>query len=95
MAGSLKDAVCTAMILGTDSLEDRSGTAEALCNVELRYVHVVVVLCICHSRCEKLLNRFTRSFGCELEDCQCLGCIYTADEVENDLNLAGRDAKKL
>ena len=80
------------MILRTDSLKSRSGAYKALGNVELRYVHTEVVLCVSDCAFKQFYEIFGRALGGVLEDTHSGRDILASDKIENDAYLARRNS---
>ena len=90
---SLVDAVGAALSPGHHPLEDGAGGGEHLGHVELLNIHVEVVLSIGHGALEELHHRLRGSLGGLHEDGHSGTHILTADQIGNDLDLAGSDAE--
>ena len=92
MRGSLQNSVSSSLSSRADSLEHRTRANVALGNIEVVSVHVEVVLCVCDRALEELLEIFARRLRGVLQDCHCEVNGLVSDEVQNDLNLAGRNS---
>src|SRR5699024_6845576 len=90
---SLVDAVGAALSPGHHPLEDGAGGGEHLGHIELLNIHVEVILSIGHGALEELHHRLRGSLGGLHEDGHSGSHILTADQIGNDLNLAGSDAE--
>ena len=92
MAGSLKNSECSALCSRHDALESRTGTNEALGNIQVVRVHLEVMLRVGNGALEELDQGLRSALGSVLKDSHCGGGVLAADKIENDLNLARRDS---
>src|SRR5699024_4668680 len=91
---SLVDTVGSAFGNRAHSLQNGAGGSIDLGNIQLLGIHAEVVFCICAGALQQLCHGLAGSLGGRQQDGHGGLGILTADQIADDLDLAGRDADK-
>src|SRR5699024_4281453 len=93
VSGSLQNTIVSAPSSGHAALENGAGVGDSSGNIELFSVHGIVVLCVGDGASQELENGLGSSLG-GLHQVGRRGLdVLAADQVTEDLDLAGRDAQ--
>ena len=92
MACAFVDAVCASLRYGVDSFENGTLIAEALCNEQIVFAHIEVVLGVCRRAVKHFKNFGASRFRSVFEDSDRFIVFFATDDIENDSYLEGRDS---
>lgn len=92
MACAFVDAVCASLRYGVDSFENGALIAEALCNEQIVFAHIEVVLGVCRRAVKHFKNFGASRFRSVFEDSDRFVVFFATDDIENDSYLEGRDS---
>ena len=95
MAGVLLDHVCTTVGTRPVSLERRALICVNFRNIQGGAIHLQIVLCIRNRGIQELFNNRSSGLGRKLKNCKSLIHLLAADQIDDDLDLAGSNADVL